>query len=63
MVQPGAERSEQEDALLASLATQYPNWDVHHIRADYIAVPKGTQVIQALTAALMKDKLAPHRET
>jgi|HubBroStandDraft_2_1064218.scaffolds.fasta_scaffold269479_4 hypothetical protein len=56
-----AAREKAEARLLAAIAEEFPDVDIHGVFGGYEALPRGTEVIRAMTLDSMMGKLAARR--
>ena len=56
-----AAREKAEARLLAAIAEEFPDIDIHGVFGGYEALPRGTEVIRAMTLDSMMGKLAERR--
>jgi hypothetical protein len=58
----GAQRSSREDRQLAAIREEFPDLDFIKIFAGWLAVPKGTTVVQGMDLASVAEKLRQRGE-
>jgi hypothetical protein len=56
--------AEQEtDALIQAARDTFPDWDVIEQWSGFLAVPKGTEIVQAITLDALVGKLRQKEDT
>jgi hypothetical protein len=47
-----------EDTEIARIEERFPDWEIHRVFGGWEAVPRGTEVIRAVSLGSLAEKLA-----